>query len=926
MVSQLLSEAQHYLSILESVRRHGWEYLEKRGEENDTTSTLDESKDTTDSSDMQKSAEANDTAHTDRRRAFIGSIIRDLGASHRDGDYLDRTSSQPMRQQLTIPGFQSRSEVLGIFRYCRLHARTRAVASENFASATLASASTEYASKRRSSRRRKKRENSPPSPTSALASFFGLGSSSSDDTAGSSTLFLLFCMFAGGLATISNTTALGGHSSGRNRGGRGASRQGKWGGVGVLLGRATHWIGNCVKDLREFRVRSSWAAVRKAVLNVLMKTVSRIRASPNVVLWSARSAVALFTVGSAKRAALHFGRGTVSFFAASFTRCRDWGSSTLFMLTRGRYGYSNAARIAAILLEKEQEVKMVQPASPKRHGGKKHGHSISSKGKNQQRSLAQGVVTGLRTGRQGKKRTQEAEEQDNSVAITPHTTGLVASTRHPQDDDGLWESDWLDEGDLVQILDPTEDAWISVTDSKRNQRKGQVADSSRASQIQCAHSSLHEATSIGMQAQQAVESQISIDHPRALRPISSAGEDSCTDSRNRSPEKSNSQSPSSVLAMSPPSSSFVVTAHSHSTAPEAPTTEPLSVVNECRGVHTKTPRKERRGSDSTGDTTSSASTVSDNYVEDATPFGISKNVKTSNEPFVYESESNATIELKRMLNLDSSASSHVTESREAPTIVDTDDAEVRKKFASTTHWPSNSSMSDTSSGSPPLEEQEHIQDPEASPRRQQQYSPQQRQQQQMTSIFPVPPPHPDASGAAFGIQLGKSAGMPASYPNATPTRHPHALIPSAMQMRLRQPAPQSSQGGFLIPQQRFTVETCGDSDGEAQMDTSAPADPERTATLRRQIEYYFSAQNLCHDMYLRSKMDAQGFVALSVLIHFNKIRVINPGVAEILEALKGSDALEAKIPWALRACNDSRMNHDALMVCYIYTMRMHYTF
>ena len=211
--------------------------------------------------------------------------------------------------------------------------------------------------------------------------------------------------------------------------------------------------------------------------------------------------------------------------------------------------------------------------------------------------------------------------------------------------------------------------------------------------------------------------------------------------------------------MSPPSSSFVVTAHSHSTAPEAPTTEPLSVVNECRGVHTKTPRKERRGSDSTGDTTSSASTVSDNYVEDATPFGISKSVKTSNEPFVYESESNATIELKRMLNLDSSASSHVTESREAPTIVDTDDAEVRKKFASTTHWPSNSSMSDTSSGSPPLEEQEHIQDPEASPRRQQQYSPQQRQQQQMTSIFPVPHPHPDVLGVQrLGYNLERVLG------------------------------------------------------------------------------------------------------------------------------------------------------------------------
>ncbi|KAL8804400.1 MAG: hypothetical protein Q9182_002595 [Xanthomendoza sp. 2 TL-2023] len=39
-----------------------------------------------------------------------------------------------------------------------------------------------------------------------------------------------------------------------------------------------------------------------------------------------------------------------------------------------------------------------------------------------------------------------------------------------------------------------------------------------------------------------------------------------------------------------------------------------------------------------------------------------------------------------------------------------------------------------------------------------------------------------------------------------------------------------------------------------------------------QMEYYFSVDNLCKDMYLRKHMDSQGFVFLSVLAKFNRIR------------------------------------------------------
>ncbi|XP_077333016.1 la-related protein 1B [Lithobates pipiens] len=62
--------------------------------------------------------------------------------------------------------------------------------------------------------------------------------------------------------------------------------------------------------------------------------------------------------------------------------------------------------------------------------------------------------------------------------------------------------------------------------------------------------------------------------------------------------------------------------------------------------------------------------------------------------------------------------------------------------------------------------------------------------------------------------------------------------------------------------------------------------------LKRQIEYYFSLENLERDFYLRRKMDAQGFLPLSLIAGFRRVQSLTTDVSKICEALKGSTEVE----------------------------------
>lgn len=75
--------------------------------------------------------------------------------------------------------------------------------------------------------------------------------------------------------------------------------------------------------------------------------------------------------------------------------------------------------------------------------------------------------------------------------------------------------------------------------------------------------------------------------------------------------------------------------------------------------------------------------------------------------------------------------------------------------------------------------------------------------------------------------------------------------------------------------------------------------------LRRQIEFYFSDDNLGRDMYMRKQMSTDGFVPLITLAGFKRVRMLAPlnvegeqGIIGLLgQALSMSTDLELDPTW-----------------------------
>ncbi|RKP06647.1 hypothetical protein THASP1DRAFT_25070 [Thamnocephalis sphaerospora] len=64
--------------------------------------------------------------------------------------------------------------------------------------------------------------------------------------------------------------------------------------------------------------------------------------------------------------------------------------------------------------------------------------------------------------------------------------------------------------------------------------------------------------------------------------------------------------------------------------------------------------------------------------------------------------------------------------------------------------------------------------------------------------------------------------------------------------------------------------------------------------LCAQIEYYFSVENLCRDIFLRSHMDAEGYVPIAVLAAFNRVRNLTEDAAFVRESIADSELLDVK--------------------------------
>nr|XP_010941333.1 LOW QUALITY PROTEIN: la-related protein 1C-like [Elaeis guineensis] len=73
-----------------------------------------------------------------------------------------------------------------------------------------------------------------------------------------------------------------------------------------------------------------------------------------------------------------------------------------------------------------------------------------------------------------------------------------------------------------------------------------------------------------------------------------------------------------------------------------------------------------------------------------------------------------------------------------------------------------------------------------------------------------------------------------------------------------------------------------------------PAADHQRALLLKQIEYYFSSDNLCKDIYLRQKMDVQGWVPISLIAGFNRVKQLTNNIPYILDTIRGSNIVEVQ--------------------------------
>ncbi|XP_011622450.1 la-related protein 1B isoform X2 [Amborella trichopoda] len=74
--------------------------------------------------------------------------------------------------------------------------------------------------------------------------------------------------------------------------------------------------------------------------------------------------------------------------------------------------------------------------------------------------------------------------------------------------------------------------------------------------------------------------------------------------------------------------------------------------------------------------------------------------------------------------------------------------------------------------------------------------------------------------------------------------------------------------------------------------------PAQDAYLRSQliaqIDHYFSSENLCKDVFLRGNMDEEGWVPLSLIMTFNRVRKLTNNMHLIIDALQTSSVVEVQ--------------------------------
>jgi len=150
-----------------------------------------------------------------------------------------------------------------------------------------------------------------------------------------------------------------------------------------------------------------------------------------------------------------------------------------------------------------------------------------------------------------------------------------------------------------------------------------------------------------------------------------------------------------------------------------------------------------------------------------------------------------------------------------------------------------------------------------------------------TGTAPSAAPPASPAAAASGDRSRSHAGPPPSRPR-------------------RREKPRAADAGVeAAPSTTVAASSSAASSSAACSPGTAPPAPSageyhKERAVLKQVEYYFSPENLASDSFMRGKIesDAQGFVPLPLIMSFNRMQRMRLSLAEVAQMLRGSSQLE----------------------------------
>lgn len=85
----------------------------------------------------------------------------------------------------------------------------------------------------------------------------------------------------------------------------------------------------------------------------------------------------------------------------------------------------------------------------------------------------------------------------------------------------------------------------------------------------------------------------------------------------------------------------------------------------------------------------------------------------------------------------------------------------------------------------------------------------------------------------------------------------------------------------LVPVSAFTLPSLPPTDA-----------PDLKERIRNQIEYYFSEENLQGDIFIRRKMDPEGYLPISLIASFHRVQMLTTDFSLIIQSLEQSASVE----------------------------------